>query len=118
MPKNKIRDSQNILGKDYFFFNCIFTPHAHVRAGGYVIGAGVHIYINKLYIIMFIAMFVDKKKFESHFSDRLAFSNIRSTTSRRIYRLALPLRVPETLSLLSKSRISIFNAHLLYLSVG
>ena len=21
------------------------TPHAHVRAGGYVIGAGVHIYI-------------------------------------------------------------------------
>ena len=39
-------------------------------------------------------------------------SNIRSRTSRRIYRLALPLRTPETLSSLSKSRISIFNAHL------
>ena len=53
-----------------------------------------------------------KKKFESYFRDRLTFSNIRSRTSRRIYRLALPLRAPETLSSLSKSRISIFNAHL------
>ena len=44
--------------------------------------------------------------------DRLTFSNIRSRTSRRIYRLALPLRAPETLSSLSKSRISIFNAYL------
>ena len=32
--------------------------------------------------------------------------------SRQIYRLALPLRAPETLSSLSKSRISSFNAHL------
>ena len=47
-------------------------------------------------------MFVDQKKF---FSDQLTFSNIRSRTSRRIYRLALPLRAPETLSSLSKSRI-------------
>ena len=39
------------------------------------------------------------------FSDRLTF--IRSRTSRRIYRLALPLHAPETLSSLSKSRISI-----------
>ena len=31
----------------------IITPHAHARAGGYVIGAGVHIYV---YI-----MFVDEK---------------------------------------------------------
>ena len=38
------------------------------------------------------------------------FSNIRSRTSRRIYRLVLPLRAPEMLSSLSKSRISIFNA--------
>ena len=53
-----------------------------------------------------------KKTFESYFRDRLTFSNIRSSTSRQIYRLALPLRAPETLSLLSKSRISIFNAHL------
>ena len=35
--------------------------------------------------------------------------NVLSRTSRRIYRLALPLRAPETLSSLSKSRISIFN---------
>ena len=53
-----------------------------------------------------------KKKFESYFRDRLTFSNIRSRTSRRIYRLALPLSAPETLSSLSKSRISVFNAHL------
>ena len=53
-----------------------------------------------------------KKKFESYFGDRLTFSNIRSRTSLQIYRLALPLHAPETLSSLSKSRISIFNAHL------
>ena len=53
-----------------------------------------------------------KKIFESYFRDRLTFSNIDSRTSRRIYRLALLLRAPETLSSLSKSRISIFNAHL------
>ena len=57
-------------------------------------------------------MFVEEKIFESYFRDRLTFSNSRSRTSRRIYRLALPLRAPETLSSLSKSRISIFNAHL------
>ena len=57
-------------------------------------------------------MSVVKKKFESYFRDRLTFSNIDSRTSRRIYRLALLLRAPETLSSLSKSRISIFNAHL------
>ena len=53
-----------------------------------------------------------KKIFESYFRDRLTFSNIRSRTSRQIYRLALPLRAPETLSSLSKSSISIFNAQL------
>ena len=57
-------------------------------------------------------MFVDEKIFESYFSDRLTFSNIHSRTSRYIYRLALLLCAPETLSSLSKSRISIFNAHL------
>ena len=55
---------------------------------------------------------IDERIFESYFRDRLTFSNIRSRTSRRIYRLALPLSAPETLSSLSKSRISIFNAHL------
>ena len=63
-------------------------------------------------VLVYIYMFVDIKKFESYFRDRFTFSNIRSRTSRRIYRLALPLCAPETLSSLSKSRISIFNAHL------
>ena len=57
-------------------------------------------------------MSVVEKKFESYFRDRLTFSNVDSRTSRRIYRLALLLCAPETLSSLSKSRISIFNAHL------
>ena len=57
-------------------------------------------------------MSVVEKKFESYFRDRLTFSNVDSRTSRRIYRLALLLRAPETLSSLSKSRMSIFNAHL------
>ena len=39
----------------------LVTPHAQ-RERGKVIRAGVHIY-----------MFVDKKKFESYFSDRLTF---------------------------------------------
>ena len=64
---------------------------------------------NKSYILCLCGR---KKKFESFFRDRLTFSNIRSRTSRLIYRLARPLRAPETLSSLSKSRISIFNAHL------
>ena len=63
------------------------------RERGKVIGAGVHI---------FVYMFVDEKIFESYFSDRLTFSNIRSRTSRQIYRLALLLRAPEMLSSLSK----------------
>ena len=48
--------------------------------------------------------FVAKKLFESCFSDRLTLLNIHSRTSRRIYRLALPLRTPETLSSLTKSQ--------------
>ena len=79
----------------------LITPHAQ-RERGKVIGRGVHIYI----------YLWSKKKFESYFRDRLTFSNVDSRTSRRIYRLALLLRAPETLSSLSKSRISIFNAHL------
>ena len=76
----------------------IITPHAqHER--GKVIDRGVY-------------MSVVEKIFESYFRDRLTFSNIDSRTSRLIYRLALLLHAPETLSSLSKSRISIFNAHL------
>ena len=82
----------------------LITPHAQ-RERGKVIDRGVHIYI-------YICVSVVEKKFELYFRDRLTFSNIDSRTSRRIYRLALLLRTPETLSSLSKSRISIFNAHL------
>ena len=78
----------------------VITPHAQ-RERGKVIDRGVHI----------ICLW-SKKIFESYFRDRLTFSNVDSRTSRRIYRLALLLRAPETLSSLSKSRISIFNAHL------
>ena len=81
----------------------IVTPHAQ-RERGKVIDRGVHIYI---YICLW-----SKKIFESYFRDRLTFSNIDSRTSRQIYRLALLLHAPKTLSSLSKSRISIFNAHL------
>ena len=86
----------------FLFSHAFITPHAQ-RERGKVIGCGVHIYILCLWT---------KKIFESYFRDRLTFSNIRSRTSRPIYRLALPLRAPEMLSSLSKSRISIFNAHL------
>ena len=75
----------------------LVTLHAQ-RKRGKVIDRGVHIYWSK-------------KIFESYFRDRLTFSNIDSRTSRRIYRLALLLRTPETLSSLSKSRISIFNVY-------
>ena len=62
-------------------------------------------------LLLYICLWT-KKIFESYFSDRLTFSNIHSRTSRQIYRLTLPLRAPETLFSLTKSRISIFNAHL------
>ena len=70
-----------------------------------MIGVGVHIHI-----IFYV--FVDLQTFESYFSDRLTFSNIHGRTSCRIYRLALPLLSPETLSSLSKLRIFLFNVHL------
>ena len=57
-------------------------------------------------------MFVDKKNFESYFSDRLTFSNIHSRTSCGIYRLALLLHAPEMLFSSSKSRIFLYNAYL------
>ena len=77
-----------------------FTPHAQREQGqGEGIGVGVHIYVG---------MFVDQKQC----SDRLTFSNIRGRTSRGIYRLALPLLSPETLSSWSNLRIFLFNAYL------
>ena len=59
-----------------------------------MIGLGVLVYI---YIYV-----CGQKKFESYFSDRLTFSNIRGRTSRQIYRLVLALLSLETLSSLSK----------------
>ena len=61
-------------------------------------------------IVVGVHLVVDQNIFLLYFSDRLTFSNIRGRTSRRIYRLALPLLSPETLSSLSKLRIFLFNA--------
>ena len=63
-----------------------------------VIGAGVHIKYNKLCLLT-------NKVFESYFYDRLTLSNIRGRTSCRIYRLALLLCAPETISSSSKSLV-------------
>ena len=54
-------------------------------------------------------MFVDQNFF---LIVRLSFSNIHVRTSRRMYRLAVPLLSPETLSSSSKSRNFLYNAHL------
>ena len=64
-----------------------------------------------VYIAMYTYVFGDKK-IESYFSDRLPFTNICCGTSRQINRLVSPLSTPETLSSLSKSSMSLFNAHL------
>ena len=51
-----------------------------------------------IFLVIYVYMFVDQKKIELYFSNRLTFSNIRGRTSRRIYRLALPLLSSKTLS--------------------
>ena len=79
----------------YVSFQTVLLLPARASEQGKVLGVGVH--------IMFIYIYVcGPKKFESYFRDRLTFSNIRGRTSRRIYRLALPLLSPDTLSSLSK----------------
>ena len=55
---------------------------------------------------------MDQNNFESYFSDRLTFSNIRSRTSDQIYRLDLQLHAPEIFSSSSKSRFFFYNVHL------
>ena len=76
------------------------TLHIYARAGGNVIGAGVHLYV------------YDPKK---NLNDTLAvdspFQTLAVDISSNIYRLALPLCTPETLSSLSKSRITLINVH-------
>ena len=71
-----------------------------------------HLLVNGFSVLYIYICLWTKKIFESYRRDRFTFSNIRRRTFRPIYRLAPPLRTPETLSSLSKSRISIFNAHL------
>ena len=44
----------------------------HARAGGYAIGAGVH-----LHMFVYLCTYVTPKKFEWDFSARLTFSNTR-----------------------------------------
>ena len=68
---------------------------------------GVHIYI---------CVYGPKIFFESHFSDRLTFSNIRGRTSCRIYRLALPLHAPENFPRRVNQGFSYIMRTLLYLS--
>ena len=79
------------------------------RERGKVIGVDVHIAIY-VCVHVFICLWT-KKKIESYFRG-LTFSNIHGKSFCRIYRLALPLCTPETLSLLSKSRIFLYNVHL------
>ena len=79
----------------------VFSSYPHAQhEWGKVIDVGVHIY-------KYIYMFVDQMN-RTLAIDR----NICGRTSRQIYGLALPLLYPEMLSSLSKSRISLFNAHL------
>ena len=69
-----------------------------------MISVGVHMYIH---------VFVDKKKFESYFSDDSPFKIfVVRFLVKFINRLALQLLSPEMLPSLSKSRISLFNVHL------
>ena len=91
-----------LLGKytKLIFLVLNFTPHAQRERGKVIV---VCVYIN---------MFVDRKIFESYFNDRLTFSSIHGRTSRRIYRLALPLLSSQTLPSLRKLRIFLFNAYL------
>ena len=66
--------------------------------------------------VMYIAiyMLLDQKSLNHTVVIDSPISNIHGRTSRRIYRLVLPLVSPEMLSLLSKSSILIFlySAHL------
>ena len=88
----------------------IFYPHSWLCDWGWC----VHIIYEGMYV--YILCLWTNKNFESYFSDRLNFSNIRDRTSLRIYRLHPPLIAPETHSLSSKSRIFLLMCTLLYLS--
>ena len=70
-----------------------------------MIGRGVHIYI-------YIYVCGRKKNLNRTLEIDSPFQTLTVGLLVEIYRLALLLCAPETLSSLSKSRISIFNAHL------
>ena len=82
-------------------------PRTHNASGGKVIGAGVHIYICNIYLWT-------KKYLNRTLAIDSPFSKICSRTSRRTYRLALPLHTPKMLSSLSKSIIPYLMRMLLY----
>ena len=91
----------------YSFFHSsatiLITPHVQ-RERGKVIGVCVHIYI--YYICG------QQKILNRTLAIDSPFSNIRGRTSRQIYRIALPLLSPATISSSSKSRIFLYNVHL------
>ena len=64
-------------------------------------------------IVVGVHMSVDLEKIESYFSDHSPFQTfVHGRTTHRIYRLAVSLLSTETLFLLSKLRIFLFNTHL------
>ena len=71
----------------------------HARAGGYMVGAGVHIYIY-IYICLWTKNFFLNRTLAID-------SPFQTFAVGQIY-----MHTPKTLSSLSKSRISIFNAHI------
>ena len=85
----------------------VITPHAQ-RERGKIIGVGVHIHV---YVYIIICICGQKKNL-----NRTLAIDYLNICSRTIYRLALPLLSPETLSSLrnslSKLRIFLFNADL------
>ena len=81
-----------------FLSSCNYTAHA-CTSKSYVIGAGAHLVydpLNSLNGTLVVDLPIQ--------TSAVDFS--------LIYRLALQLHAPETLSSLSKSRISLFNTHL------
>ena len=66
-----VAEAQGIKFKSLIIL--FLLPRMRSMSGVKVIGTDVHIYV---------CVFVDEKKFELYFSDRLTFSNIRSRTSR------------------------------------
>ena len=73
----------------------------------YVIGPSVHLYI---YVYMYV--YDPIESLNGTLAVDLPFQTLAVDFLSNLYRLALPLRAPETTSSLSKSRISLFNVPL------